>query len=111
MGSGEITKERTKKRIYYLQIANIITTVLSVVNLSLDFEGQSRNFRFIVDCADFAFFTVMMILLIIRIVLEQKNKGELKKNTIMDIIIISICFIGIIYEAAVASSFNEFLSA
>ena len=73
MGSGEIAEKRTKKSLYYLQIANIITTVLSVVNLSLDFEGQSRNFRFIVDCADFAFFTVAIILLVIRIVLERKN--------------------------------------
>ena len=69
MGSGEIAEERTKKQLYYIQIVNIITTMLTVINLSLDFEGQSSNFRFIVDCLDFAFFTLTIILLVIKTIL------------------------------------------
>ena len=56
-----------------IKIVNIVITVITAINLSLDFEGQSQNFRFTVDCADFSFFTVTFILLIIRIVLEWKN--------------------------------------
>ena len=82
-----------------------------MINLSLDFEGQSSNFRFIVDCIDFALFLLIVILVIIQVVLEHKREGKLKKTTIMDIIIMSICFAGVIYEGAVASSFTEFLSA
>ena len=94
-----------------MKIFNIFITALTTLNLALDFEGQSQNFRFIVDCIDFAFFTLAVLHLIITIILERKQEGELKKTTIMDIIIMTVCFAGVIYEGAIASSFTEFLSA
>ena len=35
----------------------------------------------------------------------------MKKETIIDIIIIGICLVGVMYEASIASSFSSFLSA
>ena len=43
--------------------------------------------------------------------MENKQEGELKKTTIIDICIMVVCLGGVVYEGAVASSFNQFLSA
>ena len=94
-----------------IKIFNLFLSILSAINLSLDFEGQSQKFRFIVDCIDFGFFILIIIPIAITIILELKNEGELKKTTIIDIVIMTVCSVGVIYEGAVATSFNQFVSA
>ena len=56
-----------------MKIANIVIAILTTINLALDFEGQSKDFSFIVDCIDFAFFTLTITHLVITTILQHKK--------------------------------------
>ena len=61
------------------------------------------QFRFIVDCLDFAFFTITIILLVITVIMENKQEGELKKTTIIDICIMVVCLGGVSIKRTLVS--------
>ena len=93
------------------ELPNIILAHLSLLVSGLDFEGQSARLEFILDSADMALNLCCVVMVVIRVILELKIKERLTKIAIADVVLTLICLGGMIYEAIIASDFDEFLAA
>ena len=92
-------------------IVNICLTVLITINLALEFEGQSAYFAFLTDTVDCGLFLCCFCVLVFTIVTEIKCSSRLSLLTITDMVLFLIYGSGMVYEAATANTFGEFLSA
>ena len=77
----------------------------------IDFEGRSANLKFVLDSIDMGINLCCVVIVVIRVILELKIKEKITKIAIADVGITLICLGGMIYEAKIASDFNEFLVA
>ena len=81
-----------------------MVTGLSCLVLTIEYEGQSQKFEFVLDCIDVGMLVCSLGLIAISVRLETKFRGKLEPETVADIAIIGACVAGIIYEAAIAES-------
>ena len=104
-------KDKIESYLKFRDVFNSLTICGSIAVLCVDYEGQSQQFEFIIDCLDVGMFCCSVCSVIVNICLECKFQEKMEKVTIFDILVILICSVGMVYEAAVADSFYTFLSA
>ena len=95
----------------FRDIFNFLVICGSILVLCIDYEGQSQQFEFVVDCLDVAMFCCSICSVAPSIYLECKFQGKMEKVTIYDILVILVCSVGMVYEAVAANSLHTFLSA
>ena len=92
-------------------VINHIAIILTCVNLSLDYHGQSSEFKFVVDCVDFAFYVVMLAMIMAKVFIDRLYLRTIDIYSKLEIGIAVVSTAGIVYEAVVAESMHDFLSA
>ena len=92
-------------------ISNWLITLLSYLVLCIDYEGQSGQFEFVIDCVDVGMFLCSTITVVASVMLELRFREGLETATISDIVIMLVSLIGLAYEAAIAEDAYQFFSA
>ena len=104
-------QDRAESYFKFRDIFNFSVICGSIMVLCLDYEGQSPQFEFVVDCADVAMLCCSLCSVAASIYLECKFQDKLERVTIFDILVVLVCSVGMLYEAATADSLHTFLSA
>ena len=93
------------------ELTNIFIAHCSYMVVMIDFEDRSAELGFIVDSFDMAMNCCCVLVVIVRVILEFQLGRQITKILVADVVIALICVGGIIYEAAIAQDFNQFLEA
>lgn len=71
--------------------------VLCCINLSLDFHGQDKQFKFVTDCIDFGFYCLLVVEIAIKTLIERHTFRKIEFGTKLEFAIVVACTGGVIF--------------